>query len=54
MVIIVISLLMENKSDNKNVNFPTLFYLGSVSNKFGAIDLIIFQLITMLLINLRF
>ena len=39
MVIIVISLLMENKSDNKNVNFPTLFYLGSVSNKFGAIDL---------------
>ena len=26
------------KSDNKNVNFPTQFWLESVSNKFGAID----------------
>ena len=39
MVIIVISVLMEKKSDNKYVNFPTLFYLGSISNKFGDTDL---------------
>ena len=25
------------KSDNKNVNFPAQFCLGSISNKFGAI-----------------
>ena len=26
------------KADNKNVNFPTQFFLGSISKKFGVID----------------
>ena len=40
LVIIVICLLMVKKfkADNVKVNFPTQFYLGSISNKFGAID----------------
>ena len=39
MLIIVISLLMEKilkfKADNKNVNFPTQFCLGSISDGFS-------------------
>ena len=43
MMIIVICLLMEKKifkfkADNKNVNFPTQFYLVSISNGFSAIE----------------
>ena len=43
MLIIVICLLMEKKSlnlkvDNKNVNFPTQFCLGSTSNGFRATE----------------
>ena len=42
MVIIVICLLMGKKCkfkvDNKNFQFPTQFCIGSISNKFGAID----------------
>ena len=40
MVIIVFFLLMEKKfkADNKNVNFPTQFCLGSISNGFGATE----------------
>ena len=42
-MLIVICLLMEKKSfkfkaDDKNVNFPFQFCLGSISNKFGHID----------------
>ena len=65
MVIIVICLLMEKKSTRlnviiKNVNFPTQFCLGSISNKSGAVDyredsvkgnVYDFQVITMLLTN---
>ena len=49
------------KADNKTVIFPTHFFLGSISNRFGSIDsrgisskrdMYDFQLITMLLINL--
>ena len=38
MLIIVIYLLMEKKylAENKNVNFPTQFCLGSISNGFSA------------------
>ena len=28
--------IFKFKDDNKNVNFPTRFCLGSISNKFGA------------------
>ena len=42
MVMIVVSLLIEKKSkfkvDNKNVHFPVQFFLGSISNKFSAIN----------------
>ena len=42
MAIILICLFNEKeifkfKADNKNVNFPTQFCLGSISNGFGAI-----------------
>lgn len=30
--------IYKSKADNKNVNFPTQFHLGSMSNKFDAID----------------
>ena len=30
--------IFKFKTDNKNVNFPTQFCLGSVSNGFGAIE----------------
>ena len=40
MVIIVICLLTENiykfKANNKNVNFPNQFCIGSISHKFEA------------------
>ena len=26
------------KADNKNINFATQFYLGRISNKFGAVE----------------
>ena len=54
------------KADNKNVNFPTQFYLGSTTVSYIHLVLLIlkkfllkemcimFQLITMLLINLTF
>ena len=50
------------KADNKNVNFLAQSWLGVLTNNFGAINsrevslkmCIIFQLITMLLINLTF
>ena len=49
MLIIIIFLLTEKKkadnkilnfkfkfqADHKNINFPTQFYLGNISNKFG-------------------
>ena len=43
MLIIVIFSLMEKKiykfkASNKNVNFPTQFYLGIMSNKFNYVD----------------
>ena len=42
MVMIVVSLLIEKKYklkvDNKNVDFPIQFFLGSIYNKFGAIN----------------
>ena len=42
MVIIVIFSLMVNvykfKADNKNINFPTKFCLGGISEKFGSIE----------------
>ena len=51
------------KADNKNVNFPTPFCLGGISNKFSATEsrevplkemFMIFQSITILLINLTY
>ena len=30
--------ILWNKADNKNVNFPTQFFLGSISNRFSATD----------------
>ena len=30
--------IFKFKADNKNVNFPTQFCLGNISNKFGQID----------------
>ena len=33
------------KADNKNVNFLTQFYLGSISNRFGAVELTILDII---------
>ena len=44
MLIVVICLLMEKKylikfkDDNKNVNFPTQFCLGSISNGFSSTE----------------
>ena len=42
MLILVIYLLMEKifkfKADNKNVNLPTQFCLGSISNEFSATE----------------
>ena len=43
MLIIVICLLMEKKSlslkgDNENVNFPTQFCFGNISNGFSAAE----------------
>ena len=43
MLIIVICLLIEKetfqlKADNKNVNSPTHFYLGHVTNEFSATE----------------
>ena len=55
--------ILWNKADNKNVNFPTQFFLGSISNRFSATDsrevslmemCMIFQSITNLLINLTY
>ena len=41
-IIIVVFLLLEKKikfkADNKNVNFPTQFRLGSISNWFSATE----------------
>ena len=37
-LIIVTCLLIEKKSLNLNVNFPTQFRLGSISNGFSAIE----------------
>ena len=28
--------IFKFKADNKNINFPTQFYLGSISNEFGV------------------
>ena len=42
MVILVICLLtgkiLKFKAHNKNVNFPTQFFLGSISNTFDAFE----------------
>ena len=38
MVIIVVCLLMENESLNKNVNFPIQFCLGSTYDGFGVLE----------------
>ena len=66
MLIIVISLLMEKKCEfkagNKNVNFPTQFCLGSISNRFSATESrevsfngsVYYFSITVLLINLTY
>ena len=53
------------KANNGNVNFPSQFCLGSISNEFDSSDLkevfdlkeemyLIFHLIIILLINLKF
>lgn len=51
------------KAGNRNINFPTQFFLGRISNNSDAVDsrkisvkgmCMIFQLMTMLLINLRY
>ena len=38
MVVIVICFLMDKKSNNKTVEFPTEFCLGNISNKYGYAD----------------
>ena len=30
--------IFKFKASNKNINFPTQFYLGSISNGFGAFE----------------
>ena len=30
--------IFDFKADNKNVNFPTQFYLSSISNRFSATE----------------
>ena len=53
--------ILKFKATNKNANYPTQFFLGDLFEKFDAVEsreriemCTIFQLITMLLINLTY
>ena len=48
--------IIKFKVDNKNVNFPTRFCLGSLSNEFSATEFekVSLNSITILLINLTY